>query len=579
MSKISNPWLTPLQRSYNQIKTKLLNRVKDIKGQDGNPLITDYSEGNIFVIITSLFAAIAEVLHYYIDNVARESFFVTARRYSSLVKHAALLDYYPRAATSPRVEVVLSRTLQDTSLPSNLTINEDLIFRDTQGNIWVVEHPVVWYSNTTTCKVPLIQRELVRVGSLNGNFIPSTDGRVILELPAVDRHKLYVHGSLVIHIDGEKWNLVETLAHSKPHDKHFLVYLTETGAIKIMFGDGKFGSKPLSDSTITYCAYYATKGSVANIYSGSITTVPTTISSRVSTVTCNNPLPASGGSDYEDFFKLKANVPLSVKTLGVAITKEDYKNLAMLVPGVSKAAVEYECGRKINVYITPINGGIASENLCDQVYQYLSERSQLTTKLSIKPVGEVKIKLDITVTGKKSCSKQTIRDSVITALKNTYSPNNVDISSNVRISDIYSLIDNLPVVDYLFINKFYTKPYPTIIYGNTQLVISNFDINKATIKDSMEYLVVFTNPTKYYIRAMYNGYSSELLTVGNTVDIKDVANGFDFSLSISPNSYVTGFKYKFLVAKPNYDYTEPGYNMPVFTNPDEQLVLTINEVL
>ena len=237
MSKISNPWLTPLQRSYNQIKTKLLNRVKDIKGQDGNPLITDYSEGNIFVIITSLFSAIAEVLHYYIDNVARESFFVTARRYSSLVKHAALLDYYPRAATSPRVEVVLSRTLQDTSLPSNLTINEDLIFRDTQGNTWVVEHLVVWYSNTTTCKVPLIQRELVRVNSLNGNFIPSTDGRVILELPAVDRHKLYVHGSLVIHIDGEKWNLVETLAHSKPHDKHFLVYLTETGAIKIMFGE------------------------------------------------------------------------------------------------------------------------------------------------------------------------------------------------------------------------------------------------------------------------------------------------------------------------------------------------------
>lgn len=579
MSKISNPWLTPLQRGYNPIKTKLLNKVKDIKDQDGNPLITDYSEGNIFVIIISLFSAIAEVLHYYIDNVARESFFVTARRYSSLVKHAALLDYYPRAATAPRVDVVLSRTLQDNSISSDITIPNGLIFKDTQGNQWITEHPVVWYSNTTTCKVPLIQQETVRVSSLNGNFIPSTEGQVILELPKVDNNKLYVHGSLQISINGEKWSLVETLAHSKPHDKHFLVYLTETGAIKILFGDGKFGFKPLPDSTITSCSYYATNGSRANIYPSSITTVPFWISTRVSTVTCNNPLSASGGSDYEDFFKLKTNVPLSVKTLGVAITKEDYKDLAMLVPGVNKAAVEYECGRKINIYITPVNGGIASDSLCKEVHQYLSERTPLTTRVVVKPAGEVGIKLDISVTGKKSCSKQTIRDSIINALKNAYSPNNVDISSNVRISDIYSLIDNLPVVDHLFINKFYTKPYPTTIYGNTQLVIGSFDINKATLKDSMEYLVVFISPTKYYIRAMYNGYSSEPLTVEDLVSIKDDANGFDFSISISTNSYIAGFKYKFLVAKPNYDYTEPGYNLPVFINPDDQLVLTVNEVL
>jgi CDP-diglyceride synthetase len=122
MSKISNPWLTPLQRGYNQIKSKLLNNVKNITDEEGNPLITDYSEGNIFVIITSMFSAIAEVLHYYIDNVARESFFVTARRYSSLVKHAALLDYYPKAATASRVEVVLTRPLTGTNITSNINI-------------------------------------------------------------------------------------------------------------------------------------------------------------------------------------------------------------------------------------------------------------------------------------------------------------------------------------------------------------------------------------------------------------------------------------------------------------------------
>ena len=579
MSKISNPWLTPLQRGYNQIKSKLLNNVKNITDEEGNPLITDYSEGNIFVIITSMFSAIAEVLHYYIDNVARESFFVTARRYSSLVKHAALLDYYPKAATASRVEVVLTRPLTGTSITSNINIPTDLSIRDNFGNTWKVEKPSVWYSNTTTCKLCLIQHDIHQVSSLNGNFIPNTSGQVILELP-VPSSGYYEHGSLQLSIDGQPWNLVDTLAHSKPDDKHYMVYTTETGAIKIAFGDGRFGKKPLPASTITSCSFYLTKGSEGNIPAGAINQVPGLISQQVGTVTCTNPLPASGGSDYEDFFKLKTSVPLSVKTLGVAITKEDYKNLAMLVPGVGKAAIEYECGRKINLYISPVNGGIATGTLCEAVKNFVSQRSPLTTRLNVSPVGVVEIKLDINVTGKKSCGKDSIKTAVTQALLDAYSPNVVDIDSNVRISDIYALIDNLPVVDHLYINQFYVKPWPKTIYGNTPLIIGNFNIiNSSGAKDSMEYLVIFINSTQYHIRSRYNGYTSDILNTGDSYTLIDSYNGFTFSISITNSNYLDGFKYSFVIAKPNYDYTEPGFNMPVFTNPSIQLSLHITEVL
>ena len=55
----SNNWLNPYQRSFNNIKAKLISELRlQI------PEITDYSEGNIFVIIISIFAAIAEVIHY-----------------------------------------------------------------------------------------------------------------------------------------------------------------------------------------------------------------------------------------------------------------------------------------------------------------------------------------------------------------------------------------------------------------------------------------------------------------------------------------------------------------------------------
>lgn len=45
----SNNWLNPYQRSFNDIKAKLISELRlQI------PEITDYSEGNIFVIIISI---------------------------------------------------------------------------------------------------------------------------------------------------------------------------------------------------------------------------------------------------------------------------------------------------------------------------------------------------------------------------------------------------------------------------------------------------------------------------------------------------------------------------------------------
>ena len=73
----SNEWLTPYQRSFNSIKTKIISTLRN-----KIPEMTDFSEGNIFIIIVSIFSAIAEVIHYYIDNMAREAFLPTARRYS-----------------------------------------------------------------------------------------------------------------------------------------------------------------------------------------------------------------------------------------------------------------------------------------------------------------------------------------------------------------------------------------------------------------------------------------------------------------------------------------------------------------
>lgn len=571
---ITNKWLNPYQRSYQQIKAKLVESLMGLKDKDGQKLITDYSEGNILIIILSLFAAIAEVLHYYVDNMARETFLSTARRYDSVVKHGALVDYHARAAIAATVDVILSRSITGNSIGAKLTIPQGTLFTDQSGNSWLSARDVTWYSNVTTCKVPIIQHEKYTTSALNNMVIPTGD-RVQLNLGTLPNGKYYEHGSISLQIGGESWVLVETFAKSKPTDKHFMVSVDESLNPYIMFGDGTFGKKPAAGAKITNVVFYLTNGSQGNVKSNTITSVPSVISSSITDATVSNAYDAGGGSNYENFTMLKEHIPLSVKTLGVAITKEDFESLAMLVDGVNKAKADYECGRKLTVYISPDGGAVASSELISRVYNLLSQRAPMTTWLKVKSAGKVQIILEMDVTGKKSYKTAEIQTQILTALYNAYSPEQAEIGGSVRVSDIYALIDNLSTVDYLHLTKFYIKPWPTTIYGNKELALGQFKLNKAT--GSMTYFITFNSSTTFTVRSVSNGYVATG-SVGSSLQVVDKANGFDFSLDIQNNSYQSGYRYSITVSEPNHDYEDPGFNLPVFENAS-QLTLTVNEIV
>lgn len=571
---ITNKWLNPYQRSYQQIKAKLVESLMGLKDKDGQKLITDYSEGNILIIILSLFAAIAEVLHYYVDNMARETFLSTARRYDSVVKHGALVDYHARAAIAATVDVILSRSITGNSIGAKLTIPQGTLFTDQSGNSWLSARDVTWYSNVTTCRVPIIQHEKYTTSALNNMVIPTGD-RVQLNLGTLPNGKYYEHGSMSLQIGGESWVLVETFAKSKPTDKHFMVSVDESLNPYIMFGDGTFGKKPAAGAKITNVVFYLTNGSQGNVKSNTITSVPSVISSSITDATVSNAYDAGGGSNYENFTMLKEHIPLSVKTLGVAITKEDFESLAMLVDGVNKAKADYECGRKLTVYISPDGGAVASSELISRVYNLLSQRAPMTTWLKVKSAGKVQIILEMDVTGKKSYKTAEIQTQILTALYNAYSPEQAEIGGSVRVSDIYALIDNLSTVDYLHLTKFYIKPWPTTIYSNKELALGQFKLNKAT--GSMTYFITFNSSTTFTVRSVSNGYVATG-SVGGSLQVVDKANGFDFSLDIQNNSYQSGYRYSITVSEPNHDYEDPGFNLPVFENAS-QLTLTVNEIV
>lgn len=583
----SNNWLNPYQRSFNDIKAKLISELRlQI------PEITDYSEGNIFVIIISIFAAIAEVIHYYIDNMAREAFLPTARRYSSLYKHAKLVDYHIKSAIPATVDVILYKN-DNTPIGQDITIHLNTEFTSSDGKTWISTKTVIWYKDSYYVTIPLIQQKLVgepdRIQL--GNILSPDSIIYITDIPSDQK---YTEGSMNLYINDEPWILVNTFAYSSSRDKVFKVEVDEQLRPYIKFGDGQFGMKPEYNATVQ-ASYSLTYGSAGNIATNNFTTVPQNIQIIDSKIIINNVIPATGGSDYETFNMLKNHIPLSIKTLGVAITKEDFEAIAKMVGGVDKAYANYVCGRYVEIYITPDGGGEASSALLDSVEKTISKSKVITTSIEVLSTHKSQVFLDMTITGKKSFKSNDISNQVKKALTTAYDYNNSDINKPVRLSDIYALVDNQSMVDYLTINRLYQLPYPEPQKAtNLPLNITYFVQNVNPKSDSGTQYIVKVNTffgNKYYDvvilyyfeddsgnnRVLAAGNYGELLSVNDIIGTNELLFQITINKPSEELDYEQDSRYTLNILPMNQDLYSLSYQIPIIEN--QNITLSINEVV
>ncbi len=129
----------------------------------------------------------------------------------------------------------------------------------------------------------------------------------------------------------EEWQCVPTFAQSGPEDRHFVL---DEVAGEVTFGpavrepDGtmsNFGAVPAKGAPIRVPTYRSGGGRSGNVATNAISVLKTSIPpiSRVA-----NRRPAAGGVDGEDIDGAKVRAPILLRTLGRAVTAEDYEQLA-----------------------------------------------------------------------------------------------------------------------------------------------------------------------------------------------------------------------------------------------------------
>lgn len=553
--QVENPWIGYLNRSYASIKQNLLERLGIAA-----PEVTDHSESNILIIIISIFAGLMEQLNYYIDNLAREAFIGQARRYSSMVSLVKLIDYRIKAKVPATVDVRMEWKFDgDTALMlGDTTMGPGNTFATANSIPFIAVEPVSLQEGDPAIWIlPCKQQQTVEdynLGNTNGSA-----GQVF-PLPSD-----YAHGSGLVLINGEYWEERPTFGRSTAEDKHYIVDVSADQIPYIKFGDNVNGLIPTSGQAVVL-SYSATQGAEGNVDPNTIivnTLIDWADLAWVDEVVITNPIKASGGADVEPIERIRENAPRSLRTLDRAVSKQDYIDVSMLAPGVRFADVFWDCGKTIDIYIAPNDGGIASLALLADTKAFVDLRKMYTTTIRVSPSGETALVIQLDVTANPYVDAPTCKAQVENAMVGEYEFEKSQVNRKIRLSDIYALVDNLVTVDFLNISVLTTNPYARPLYSLTQL-----DADITTLPASS---------TKIHWRIAYDGSAFRLFKNGAFITqiyigvlYTDTANVM--TVLLNAGVYNAGDEWEFYT----YPYTEDieldDYSVPIL----ELANLTVN---
>lgn len=536
--KLTQSWVGYLDRSYQQIKSSVLARLVV-----NNPEITDHNESNIFIIIISMFAGIAEMLNYYIDMMAREAFMGTAKRFTSVVRLAALIDYNVRANLMATVDELFFLINESDGSPffatSFITIPKGTIITDSNGtqfNTLADVQIVPGQSGVYSTAGQWVDKANVNIGVTNGNASQQ------IQLPAD-----YVDGSLALLINGEPWVLFRSLGLMQQDTMGFIVQVQDDGNAYVVFGDGMNGVIP-DNAAQVMANYKSCAGSSGNLPPNSINQLQgTLVLPNGVLINATNPDYSSGGADFQNIDDVRNKAPRAIRTLERAVTYQDYKDVAILVPEVGEAEVQYCCGKFVSVYIAPITQGVATQALLSKVDDWFNSpidgKKMITTKVTILPAGISKLFLDATIFAKPLYTSTQVLIEVINLLYAKYGFPFAEINGSPSVSDMISIIESAKSVDHVDVNSVKVLPYSIPINGNLTPLLVDFTLLPVT-NTKYKYTVIYKQASNQF--KIFRGAAP----VGS-VGFEQVFNDGIVALVIHSGGYVDGSQWQF-VTVPSY---------------------------
>jgi len=162
--------------------------------------------------------------------------------------------------------------------------------------------------------------------------------------------------SLEVRVDGVRWAERPSAYGVGPGDRVFVTRDEPDGGVSVVFGDGSRGARPASGSNNVRAAYRKGIGAAGNVHEGQLSQA---LDRPLGLKGVSNPVPATGGVDPEAEPHARVSIPIGVRTLGRAVSLQDFADFALTFTGIGKAAstvLALRSGRAVVVTVAAEDG-------------------------------------------------------------------------------------------------------------------------------------------------------------------------------------------------------------------------------
>jgi len=442
---------------------------------DKLPEWTDFqSPADFGNVLLQLFAHMGDILSYYQDRVANESFLGTAQQRSSVIQHLQLIGY--RLSTGAPASALLTLTVpaacsdiitiqQGDAFATKSQKNQAAVrFEYTSAQALTINCATLPIDPATNRKVfngiPVEEGRLVRDeilglsdGTANQRFALAHSGLILRSLGQGRASSKDI--VLITQLAGtpQEWTLQESLAFSREGQTDFVLEIAADDRASVFFGDGALGAIPPSGATIK-ATYRVGGGLQGNVPAQAIQTIVDAPQLVLLGARISNATPATGGAERESIEHAVRHAPSVFRSLKRAVTGSDYEALALDFKGVGKVRATATNWNTVTLAVAPEGGGQISDVLVANLLAYFEDKRPIATLIEVEDVEYVQILVTAEIGFKSFYNAADVQEQVVQAAGRLLAFENVDFGQTLYLSKFYEATEAIDGVEFVNISEF-----------------------------------------------------------------------------------------------------------------------------
>jgi len=400
-------------------------------------------------MLIELYAAIGNLVLFYVERRAEETYLLTAKNRSSVINLVRLLNYVPKRKVSSTGTLRFSLSALNAKqifIPANTSCATD------GGLLFLVQEDVVIMPGQLYVDATGIQGELI---SLNYTSTGVINQEYKINDTSVE------NTNVVVVVNGVTWTLVDSFIDSTAASTHYMVRPNLDDTITIVFGDNVFGKAPDASNTVAI-EYIRSSGLTGNVYElDKIIQVNGTIYDEDGTsvsVAVSNTTVFLGGDAEQDTEEIRYEAPKVFSTGDRAVTKADFIAILEDYAGVANAnawgeneegAPDYDMFNQVKLVVLLQNWELPDTAFQSVLSTYLYTKSLMTVRYSYVAPDILEIIPVMTIKATRGSTLSYIESLINTTLANQFTLGTTTrLGTSKRISDIIASIEAVAGVSY-----------------------------------------------------------------------------------------------------------------------------------